>query len=102
MKVVRAFENNMLMRKLRMLPQPRAQSSHIARVNQIDGPAKIGILNALVMPQIQTVGERGFFDVPLQARPTRKSRLARNGELGIGELGGALKISTSLDRRKRG
>ncbi len=55
-EVVAAFERDMLVCKIRMLLQLSAQALDIAGVQQIDGAAKRGIFNALVMRQVETVG----------------------------------------------
>ena len=82
-KIVPSFEHNALLRKLRMLLEMRPQTSYIAGVDQLHGPAKCGVFNALMMRQIQTVGEHGLFNVPLQPCPTRKAGLARDDKLRV-------------------
>jgi len=60
-------------------------TGRIARIQQIDRAAKQFVLDALMMRQVQPVGNRRPFDVPFQSRPARKSRLARDGQLRIAE-----------------
>ncbi len=85
LKVIAAFENDALADQIRMFVQVGAQAFGIAGVQKLHGTAKCGVFDSLVVGQIQVVGEGRFFDVPLQARPTRESTLASNGELRVAE-----------------
>jgi hypothetical protein len=74
-----------LMDKVGMLLEPCAQALLVAGIDEIDGAAKDGVFDAFVVRQIETVGERGLFNVALEAGPTRESALAGDGELGVTE-----------------
>jgi hypothetical protein len=89
LKVVGAFENDVLMDEVRMLMQVRAQACDITGIEELDSKAKCWIFNALVMRQVQAIGERWLFDVALQSGPTGKTIFASDGELGVtqAELG---------------
>ena len=84
-KVVAALENDVLLRKIRMLIQVRAQTSRVTCIEEFHGAAKCFIFNPLLVRQIQPVGERWFFDVPFQPRPARKSIFAGDGKLRVAE-----------------
>jgi hypothetical protein len=84
-KVVPAFENDMLMHKIRMLIQLRAQTSYVTCIEEFHGTAKCCIFNPLLVRQIQSIGEGRFFDVPFQPRPTRKSIFAGDCKLRVTE-----------------
>src|SRR5690348_11417092 len=85
LKIVSAFEDDVLTHKTRMLPQVSAQTSYIAGIEKLHATAKYGVFYTFMVRSIQLVGERGPFDVPLQPCPTRKPGLARNGELRVTE-----------------
>ena len=52
MKIVSAFEDNVPAHQLRILPEPGAQTHYIACVQKVDGPAKYGVFDSLVVWQI--------------------------------------------------
>jgi len=85
LKVVSALEDDALTCEIRMLPQVSAQTCYIAGIEKFHAPAKCGVLNPLVVRQMQLIGERRLFDVSFQPSPTGKPGLARNGELRIAE-----------------
>ncbi|MGA2538025.1 MAG: hypothetical protein ABSF53_18580 [Terracidiphilus sp.] len=85
-EVVAALEANPLPRQLRVQPQVGAQSGLVAGVHQIDGAAEKGILDALMMGQVEPVGGRGPFDARLEPRPSGEAMLAGDGELRIAEF----------------
>ena len=62
-KVVAAFKNHALMDELWMLVQVGAQTLCIALIQKVHGAAKYGVLNALVVRQVQLVGGCRFFDM---------------------------------------
>jgi hypothetical protein len=68
-----------------MLMQVGPQTSRVTCIEEFDGAAKCSIFNPLLVRQIQLIGERWFFNVPLQPRPARKSIFAGNGKLRITE-----------------
>ena len=51
-KVVPALEDDVLMHKLRVLLQMRAQTCHVTSIDQVDRAAKRCVFNALVMGQV--------------------------------------------------
>jgi hypothetical protein len=69
-----------------MPQQVSAQTGHVAGIEQFHAAAKQVIVNAFVVWPIYLAGERRLLNVPFQSRPTRKSGLARNGQLRIVEL----------------
>ena len=77
-KVVAALENDVLMHDIRMLLQVGPQSRYIACIEKIHGATKGGLFNSLIVPQIQTIGERWSFNVFFQPRPAWKSIFARD------------------------
>ena len=85
-KVISTFEEHTPLRDIGMLHEMYSQGGGIACIEKIDCPAEYRILDALMMRQVQTVGQRRLLDVALQAGPTGKSRFARDGELDIAEL----------------
>ena len=70
---------------MRVRVQVGAQVDHVALIEQIHSLTKGQVLDALMMGQIQLIGQGGLLNVPLEPRPTRKAALASNGELGIAE-----------------
>jgi hypothetical protein len=82
-KVVPALENDVLMHKIRMLMQVCAQISCVTCIEEFHGMAKRCIFNPLLVRQIQSIGERWFFNVPFQPRPARKSVFAGDGKLRV-------------------
>jgi hypothetical protein len=84
-KVVPAFENDVLMHKIRMLIQVRAQTNYVTCIEEFHGAAKWCIFNSLLVRQIQSIGERWFFDVTFQPRPARKSIFAGDCKLRVTE-----------------
>ena len=84
-KVVSTLEDDALPHQIRMLVQVGAQACHVARIEQVHGAPKCRVFNSLMVGQIQMIGERWLFDVPLQPRPAGKSGLARDGELRVTE-----------------
>jgi hypothetical protein len=85
-KVVGAFEVDMLLRQPRMLLEVSAQAVDVAGVNEVDGAAEQRVSDALVMRQVEAVGERGIFDALLHPRPTGEAVPARHSELGVAEF----------------
>jgi len=85
-KVVPAFEKDVLMHQIRLLIQVRAQTRYVPCIDEFHRVAKRCVFNALMMRQLQPVGERWFFNVRFQSCLTRKSRLAGNGELCVAQL----------------
>ena len=85
-KVISTFEEHTPLRDIGMLHEMYSQGGGIACIEKIDRAAECRILDALMMRQVQTVGQRWLLDVALQPGPTGKSRFARDGELGIAEL----------------
>ncbi len=83
-EVISTFEEHSSLREIGMLLEMTSQPVSITCVEKIDRAAKCRILDALMMRQIQTVGESWLVDMPLQPGPAGKSRFARDGELGIG------------------
>ncbi len=84
-KVVSAFKNDALVGELRMALQVGAQTYYISGIEKVDTTAKRRVLNAFMVRQIELVGERRLLDVPLESCPTRKSGLARDGQLRVTE-----------------
>jgi hypothetical protein len=84
-KVVPAFENDVLMHKIRMLIQVRAQTNYVTCIEEFHGTVKCCIFNPLLVRQIQSIGERWFFNVPLQPRPARKSIFASDCKVRVTE-----------------
>jgi hypothetical protein len=84
-EVVAAFEEDTLLGEMRMLMQMRTKSWGVAGIEQIDSAAKRFVFDALLMGQIEAIGEGWAFDVAFQPCPAGKTVLARDGELGIGE-----------------
>ena len=62
-KVIPAFEDDVLMHKLRMLIQLRAQNTYIACIQKFYRTTKCCIFNPLLVRQIQPIYERWFFNV---------------------------------------
>ncbi|HYA97252.1 MAG TPA: hypothetical protein VEH49_04090, partial [Methylomirabilota bacterium] len=56
----------MLTHEIRMSFEVSSQSCGVARVQQFYRSPESDVLDSLVMRQIQLVGERWFFNVPLQ------------------------------------
>ena len=73
-EVVPAFERDVLMHQLGMPLQISAQSCHVPGIDKIHGASKNGVFNSFMVGQIQLIGERGFFDMPFQARPSWEIR----------------------------
>jgi len=69
-----------------MLFQIGAQTGHVALVEQIDGMAKDGVFNALMVGQVQLIGARGFRDMKLESGPTGKAVFTGDCEERIAEL----------------
>ena len=69
-----------------MLFEMSSQALDIARVDQIDGPAEDGVLNALVMRQVQSIAGYRLFNAPLEPGPTQKAVFAGDGQLRGAEL----------------
>src|ERR1035438_5915752 len=69
-----------------MLLHKGPQSCGVPCIQKFHGAAKRVVFNALMMRQIQFVGEGGFFNMPLQPRPAREPSLARDGGLCVAEL----------------
>jgi hypothetical protein len=84
-KVVPAFENDLLMHKSGMLIQVCTQTRHVTCIEELHGMAKCRIFNSLLVRQIQSIGERWFFNVPFQPRPAGKSMFAGDCKLCIAE-----------------
>jgi hypothetical protein len=68
-----------------MLFQVSPQTSGIACIEKMDGPAKQGVLNSLMVRQLRLIGWCWFLNTGFQARPTWKSILTGNCELCICE-----------------
>ena len=84
-EIVSAFEYDAASQQPRVLFQMNKKSRGVAGIDEIDGTAKCGVFNSLVVRQSQLIGESGFFDVVLEARPAWKSILAGDGELRVTE-----------------
>ena len=82
-KVVPTFEDDALMHEIRILLQVAAQACYVAGIDKFHAPAKYCVFDTLMVRQIQSVWQRGLFNMPFQSCPTRKSGLACNGELRI-------------------
>ena len=85
-----------------MLIQVGTQVDHIALVKEIHGVTKGQVLDALMMGEIQLIGQGGLLNVPLESGPTRKSALASDRELRVAEAKPGLKnrsICASLEAR---
>ncbi len=80
-KVVPAFENDVLIHKIRMLIQVRTQTGYVTFIEEFHGAAKYCTFNPLLVRQLQSIGERWFFDVAFQPRPARKSTFAGDRKL---------------------
>jgi hypothetical protein len=63
----------------------RAQTNYIAGIEEFHGATKWCIFNSLLVRQIQSIGERWFFDVTFQPRPARKSIFAGDCKLRVTE-----------------
>ena len=63
----------------------RTQPIDIARIQKFYRMAKCRVFDSLLVRQIQPIGERWLFNVPLQPRPARKSIFAGDGELRVAE-----------------
>jgi hypothetical protein len=61
------------------------QASYVTFVDEFDGTTKCCIFDPLLVRQVQAIGERWFFNVAFQPRPTRKSIFAGNCELRVTE-----------------
>src|SRR5574337_2006721 len=68
-----------------MLLEVGVQTRYVTGIEKFHATAKYGVFNPFVVRQIQLVGEGGLFNASLQSCPTRKSALARNGELRVTE-----------------
>lgn len=84
-KVVPAFDNDVLMHKIRLSVKVRAQTGYVTCIEEIHATAKCYIFNSLLVRQIQSIGERWFCNVSLQSRPTRKSIFAGDRKLRVTE-----------------
>src|SRR5258706_1282859 len=85
-KIVPAFEYDMLMHQLRMLLQIPTQSCHVPSINKIYGTAKNGVFDSFMVRQIQLIRQCRFFNMPFESCPAGKSRLTGDGELRVTEL----------------
>ena len=101
-KVVPALENDVLMHKIRMLIQVRAQTSYVTCIEEFHGTTKCCIFNPLLVRQIQSIGERWFFNVPFQPRPARKSIFAGDCKLRVAEAELGVEDFSVRGPRKRG
>src|SRR5271165_4788439 len=54
-EVIPTLENNALPHQIRMLVQVGAQAGHVALIEKVDGAAKYGVFNSLVVRQIQII-----------------------------------------------
>ena len=63
----------------------RTQTRYVARIEKFHGAAKCGVFDSLMVRQVQSIGERWLFDVPLQPRPAGKSIFAGDCELRVAE-----------------
>jgi hypothetical protein len=84
-KIIPPFENDVLMHKLRILFQLRAQTNHITRVEKFYGAAKCCIFNSLLVRQIQPIGQCWFFNVSFQSPPAWESTFAGDRKLRVTE-----------------
>ena len=84
-KVVPAFEYDVLMNKIRMLIQVRAQTNYVTCIEEFYGTAEYCIFDPLLVRQIQSIGERWSLNVPFQPRPARESVFAGDGKLRVTE-----------------
>src|ERR1700676_5115817 len=84
-KVVPAFENDLLIHKSGMLIQVCSQTRHVTCIEELHRTAKCRIFNSLLVRQIQSIGERWFFNVPFQPRPAGKSIFAGDRNLRVTE-----------------
>jgi hypothetical protein len=66
-----------------MLIQVRAQTNYVTCIQEFHGTPKCCVFDPLLVRQIQSIGERWFFNVLFQPRPTRKSIFASDGKLRI-------------------
>src|SRR5580658_8693771 len=104
-EVVATLEDNSLTRQLRVQPEVSMQASLIASVHEVDRAPENGVLNALVMGQVQPVGPGGPFNARLEPRPGGEAVLAGDGELRVAKfyfcgkdlgVGGAAEIGMEL------
>src|ERR1700677_5198374 len=84
-KIVPPLENHVLVYKIRMLIQVGEQTNYITSIEEFHGTMKCFIFNPLLVRQIQSIGERWFFNVSLQPRPAQKSIFAGDGMLRVTE-----------------
>jgi hypothetical protein len=84
-EIVCALEKNVAMDEVGVLCEQCAQGGDIAGVDHIHSAAKYGVLDALVVLELETVGEGGLLNVALEAGPTRETGLAGYGKLGVAE-----------------
>src|ERR1700736_1868045 len=68
-----------------MLFQVSPQTCGIACIEKMDGPAKEGVLNSLMVRKLRLIGWYWFFNTGFQACPAGKSILTGNCELRICE-----------------
>jgi hypothetical protein len=85
-KVISAFKDYVLADKVGVLAQVGAQAGCIARVEQVDGAAKDGVFDALVMWQVESVRLGGLFNMCFEPRPAGEAVFAGDGELRVAEL----------------
>ena len=85
-KIVPALENHVLPCQFWMMFEVRTQTHHIASIEKFDGSSKCSVFNAFVVRQIEPVGERRLFNMPLQSRPTGKPVLPSDSELRVAQI----------------
>src|SRR5260370_13836729 len=84
-KLVRLGAHHVVMHKSGMRIQVCTQTSNVTCIEELHGTAKCCIFNSLLVRQIQSIGERWFFNAPFQPRPAGKSIFASDGKLRVAE-----------------
>src|SRR5260370_38350778 len=91
------------MQKAGMLIQGHTQTIYVTCIDEFHSTAKCCIFNPLLVRQIQSIGERWFFNVPFQPRPARKSIFAGDCKLRVTEADlGVEDFSVRGSAEKRG
>jgi hypothetical protein len=85
-----------------MLVQVGAPTGYIALIDKIHATAKTGIVNPLVVGQIQFVRASRLLNPSLQSCPTREPGLVRDGELRIAQPQASIKDFSIAGTSKTG
>jgi len=85
-KVISAFKDYVLPHQVGVLAQVGTQACNIACIEQVDGVAKDGVLDAFVVRQVESIGAGGLLNVRFEPGPAREAVFAGDGELRAAEL----------------